>query len=193
MDCQPSNLTGTRCCEPTSILVELWFQALRFEGLGDLVGDVWRARRIVLQLVALGREAVVVVEERVLLGVGDGGIALRPVGGDEDDGAGLFGGAQLENIRHPFPQRLDDLVMLGIAEDGHGPATVGDADDRSAGHAGAGLVGLEVEGLLLDFSGCCAWQYCATDGGENRGHEEQRARRLHMEWVGRTTGASACS
>lgn len=148
----------------TSVLIKFWRQSLGLQGLSNLVGNIGRARSIVLQLVALRREAVVVVEQRVLLAIGNGRIALRPVSGDEDDGTRLLWCAQLQDIWNLFPHGLDEVGVLRVAEDGHGPATVGDADDRSARHVCGRLIGGEVEGLLLDVGCCCGGQERSAEG-----------------------------
>ena len=67
-------------------------------------------------------------------GVGDGGLRGRPVGGDEDDGFGGVGG-EGEDFGDAVLEGGCDCCVVGVVEEGHGPAAVGEGDDGCEGHA----------------------------------------------------------
>lgn len=97
----------------------------------NLIRYLGRARCVVLNLVRLVREAVVVVQQAVSGLTRDVHFIRRPVGGDEDNGFGRLGRAQLEDLRHFGLQALRDGCVRRVAQHGHGAAAVRDGEHRS--------------------------------------------------------------
>lgn len=68
-------------------------------------------------MIALGRKAIVVIVQLVLLGRGDGRVVFRPVRCDNYDGARRLGCTNLEELGNAGLQGVDDFPMVRVAED----------------------------------------------------------------------------
>lgn len=97
--------------------------------LVDLLGHLWAPRRIVLQLVGLGRESAVVVVELMFVAIANSRPPLAPMRRHQDDGPRGIRRPQAENLGHLLGHRLDQIGVARVAHDGHGTAAMADRDD----------------------------------------------------------------
>lgn len=164
--------------ERTSLCILLRLKPCRIQRSLDLVRDLRRPGRWVLQLVSLGREPAVVIQQRMRCARGDGRVLGGPVGGDDDDGARRFGGVELEDLRGFLAQGAREVCVARVTQDGERPAAVGDGDYSAAGHGGrgGGCGFVFEEGKVQLAEECvCAWDldHVAVGGKEEAQGEAQ--------------------
>jgi len=118
----------------TSLIIRFGLQPRRLQNLHDFLCHFRRTWGVVFELICLWWEIIVVVQQPVFGAVRDCGTLLRPMRGDEDDGARCLGGAQAEELRNTVAKRVYDVLMVGVTQKWHRPAAMRDCNDGRACH-----------------------------------------------------------